>query len=239
MLDPDSTTSAGSDSLQIREHRVKGLFVEGLSEAPVATCAEAADIVTRGLRARTTGATAMNRESSRSHSVFTLTLESRDEGSGGGSGGGGGGGGGVGGGGSGGGSGGAGVRGGSGTLVKTRASRFHLIDLAGSERQSSSGAEGTRLREACGINKSLSALTSVIHALVDVSAGKQRFVPYRDSKLTMLLRDSLGGNSKTVVIANVAPGEDSLAETLSTLKFAQRAKLVRNAPVVNEDTRAS
>jgi hypothetical protein len=77
----------------------------------------------------------------------------------------------------------------------------------------------------------------VIHALVDVSAGKQRFVPYRDSKLTMLLRDSLGGNSKTVVVANVAPGEDSLAETLSTLKFAQRAKLVRNAPVVNEDTR--
>ena len=100
-------------------------------------------------------------------------------------------------------------------------------------------AAGERLKEACGINKSLSCLTSVIHALVDCAQGKPRFVPYRDSKLTLLLRDSLGGNSKTVVVANVAPTEDCLGETLSTLKFAQRAKLVKNTPIVNEESAGS
>jgi len=86
------------------------------------------------------------------------------------------------------------------------------------------------------INKSLSALGNVINCLVDVSEGKNRFVPYRDSKLTFILRDSLGGNSKTVIIANISPSIQNLNETLSTLKFAQRAKLIKNQAVINEDS---
>lgn len=86
------------------------------------------------------------------------------------------------------------------------------------------------------INKSLSALGNVINSLVDLAEGKSRFVPYRDSKLTFILRDSLGGNSKTAIIANVSPSVLNVNETLSTLKFAQRAKLIRNKAVINEDS---
>jgi hypothetical protein len=118
--------------------------------------------------------------------------------------------------------------------VKT--SRFHIIDLAGSERQKITNTAGGRLKEAGMINKSLSALGNVINSLVDVSEGKSRHVPYRDSKLTFILRDSLGGNSKTVIIANISPSYLNLNETLSTLKFAQRAKLIRNKAVINEDS---
>ena len=95
---------------------------------------------------------------------------------------------------------------------------------------------GDRLKEAGMINKSLSALGNVINSLVDISEGKNRHVHYRDSKLTFLLRDSLGGNSKTVIIANVSPSAACYGETLSTLKFAQRAKLIRNKAVINEDS---
>ena len=105
-------------------------------------------------------------------------------------------------------------------------SRFHIIDLAGSERQKQTQTFGDRLKEAGMINKSLSALGNVINSLVDVGEGKSRFVPYRDSKLTFILRDSLGGNSKTVIIANISPSVLNVGETLSTLKFAQRAKLI-------------
>jgi kinesin family protein 15 len=86
------------------------------------------------------------------------------------------------------------------------------------------------------INKSLSSLGNVINSLVDVSEGKNRHVPYRDSKLTFILRDSLGGNSKTAIIANISPSHLNINETLSTLKFAQRAKLIRNKAVINEDS---
>jgi kinesin family protein 15 len=110
-----------------------------------------------------------------------------------------------------------------------------LVDLAGSERQKSSGAEGDRLKEAANINKSLSTLGLVIMSLVDLAHGKHRHVPYRDSRLTFLLQDSLGGNSKTMIIANVSPSLCSTNETLSTLKFAQRAKLIQNNAKVNED----
>ena len=115
-------------------------------------------------------------------------------------------------------------------------SRFHIIDLAGSERQKVAGTQGDRLKEAGMINKSLSALGNVINSLVDVSEGRNRHVPYRDSKLTFILRDSLGGNSKTVIIANISPSIINFSETLSTLKFAQRAKLIRNKAVINEDS---
>ncbi|KAG9140540.1 hypothetical protein Leryth_016047 [Lithospermum erythrorhizon] len=116
-----------------------------------------------------------------------------------------------------------------------RFARLNLVDLAGSERQKISGAEGDRLKEAATINRSLSTLGLVIMSLVDLAQGKQRHVPYRDSRLTFLLQDSLGGNSKTTIIANVSPSVCSAGETLSTLKFAQRAKLIQNNAKVNED----
>ncbi|CAH8306519.1 unnamed protein product [Eruca vesicaria subsp. sativa] len=116
-----------------------------------------------------------------------------------------------------------------------RFARLNLVDLAGSERQKSSGAEGERLKEATNINKSLSTLGLVIMNLVSVSNGKSVHVPYRDSKLTFLLQESLGGNSKTIIIANISPSSSCSLETLSTLKFAQRAKLIKNNAIVNED----
>lgn len=116
-----------------------------------------------------------------------------------------------------------------------RFARLNLVDLAGSERQKSSGAEGERLKEATNINKSLSTLGLVIMNLVNVSNGKSLHVPYRDSKLTFLLQDSLGGNSKTTIIANISPSSCCSLETLSTLKFAQRAKFIKNNAIVNED----
>ncbi|XP_020576024.1 kinesin-like protein KIN-12G [Phalaenopsis equestris] len=116
-----------------------------------------------------------------------------------------------------------------------RFARLNLVDLAGSERQKSSGAEGDRLKEATNINKSLSTLGLVIMNLVSISNKRQLHVPYRDSKLTFLLQDSLGGNSKTMIIANVSPSNCCALETLSTLKFAQRAKFIRNNAIVNEE----
>ncbi|KAA8544392.1 hypothetical protein F0562_022404 [Nyssa sinensis] len=116
-----------------------------------------------------------------------------------------------------------------------RFARLNLVDLAGSERQKSSGAEGERLKEATNINKSLSTLGLVIMNLVNMSNGKSLHVPYRDSKLTFLLQDSLGGNAKTIIIANISPSSCCSLETLSTLKFAQRAKFIKNHAIVNED----
>ncbi|XP_050372198.1 kinesin-like protein KIN-12C [Argentina anserina] len=121
------------------------------------------------------------------------------------------------------------------SMTHFRFARLNLVDLAGSERQKGSGAEGDRLKEAANINKSLSTLGLVIMSLVDLAHGKHRHVPYRDSRLTFLLQDSLGGNSKTTIIANVSPSSCSANETLSTLKFAQRAKLIQNNAKVNED----
>ncbi|KAI4987094.1 hypothetical protein ZWY2020_019894 [Hordeum vulgare] len=120
------------------------------------------------------------------------------------------------------------------SISSTRFARLNIVDLAGSERQMSSGAEGERLKEASNINKSLSTLSHVIMSLVDLKHGKKRHVPYRDSRLTFLLQDSLGGNSKTLIVANVSPSLCS-NETLGTLKFAQRARLIQNNAVVNED----
>ncbi|KAL3828638.1 hypothetical protein ACJIZ3_017440 [Penstemon smallii] len=116
-----------------------------------------------------------------------------------------------------------------------RFARLNLVDLAGSERQKSSGAEGERLKEATNINKSLSTLGLVIMNLVSMSSGKSLHIPYRDSKLTFLLQDSLGGNAKTIMIANISPSSSCSLETLSTLKFAQRAKFIKNHAIVNED----
>jgi kinesin family member 15 len=113
-------------------------------------------------------------------------------------------------------------------LQQIKTSKLNFVDLAGSERQKQSQVAGERLKEAGNINKSLTLLGLVINSLVENSQGKNRHVPYRDSKLTFILRDSLGGNSRTCMIANVTSASTSFAETLSTLKFAQRAKLIKN-----------
>lgn len=122
----------------------------------------------------------------------------------------------------------------SGSVTVLR-SRLHLVDLAGSERQKVSGAAGERLKEASSINKSLSALGLVIMSLVDQQQGKQRHVPYRDSKLTYLLQDALGGTAKTVLLATISPASLNSSETLSTLRFADSAKRIKNRAVVNQD----
>ncbi|ESQ48192.1 hypothetical protein EUTSA_v10019874mg [Eutrema salsugineum] len=198
LLEPSST------NLQLREDSGKGVYVENLVEYNVRTVNDVLKLLlqARGAANRKIAATRMNSESSRSHSVFTCTIESLWE---------------------------------RDSLTHSRFARLNLVDLAGSERQKSSGAEGDRLKEAANINKSLSTLGLVIMSLVDLAHGKHRHVPYRDSRLTFLLQDSLGGNSKTMIIANVSPSLCSTNETLSTLKFAQRAKLIQNNAKVNED----
>ncbi|CAK7329803.1 unnamed protein product [Dovyalis caffra] len=197
LLDPSST------NLLLREDVKKGVYVENLSEFEVQTVSDILNLLTQGSLNRKVAATNMNRESSRSHSVFTCVIESRWE---------------------------------KDSTTNLRFARLNLVDLAGSERQKSSGAEGERLKEAANINKSLSTLGHVIMILLDVAHGRSRHVPYRDSRLTFLLQDSLGGNSKTMIIANVSPSICCAAETLNTLKFAQRAKLIQNNAVVNEDS---
>merc|ERR1719453_2795555 len=141
----------------------------------------------------------MNADSSRSHSLFLIQIESEET-----------------------------VNG----ETCFKAGKLNLVDLAGSERQSKTQATGDRLKEATKINLSLSALGNVISALVD---SKSAHIPYRDSKLTRLLQDSLGGNTKTVMIANIGPAEYNYDETLSTLRYAYRAKSIKNKPRVNED----
>ncbi|KAG8442830.1 hypothetical protein GDO86_011586, partial [Hymenochirus boettgeri] len=197
---------SASPGLFLREHIKKGVFVVGAVEQAVASAAEAYQVLSMGWRNRRVASTSMNRESSRSHAVFTVTIESMEK---------------------------------INDVVNIRSSQLNLVDLAGSERQKDTHTEGVRLKEAGSINRSLSCLGQVITALVDVANGRQRHVCYRDSKLTFLLRDSLGGNAKTFIIANVHPGSKCFGETLSTLQFAQRAKLIKNKAVVNEDTQGN
>ncbi len=123
--------------------------------------------------------------------------------------------------------------------MNVRTSKFHFVDLAGSERQKQTASTGLRLTEAGNINKSLLVLGSVINGLVELMEGRQVHIRYRDSKLTFLLKDSLGGNSKTCLIANISPASTAFSETLSTLKFAQRAKQIKNKASINEDSSGS
>ncbi|XP_031435804.1 kinesin-like protein KIF15-A [Clupea harengus] len=194
---------SASASLFLRENIKKGVFVEGAVEKCVTSAAEAYQVLSMGWRNRRVASTSMNRESSRSHAVFTMTLESKET---------------------------------DREVVNIRTSQLNLVDLAGSERQKDTHTEGSRLKEASSINRSLMCLGQVIMALVDVSNGKTRHICYRDSKLTFLLKDSLGGNAKTCIIANVHPGSKCFGETWSTLQFAQRAKLIKNKAMINEDT---
>ena len=166
-------------NLQVREHPKRGLYVEGMTEEYVNSVAEMVDIMKMGDNNRATSATGMNEGSSRSHSVFMLKLESKDERTG-----------------------------------TSKVSKVNLVDLAGSEMVRKTGASGARLDEAKMINKSLSALGNVINALTD---GVSSHVPYRDSKLTRMLQESLGGNAKTWLVINVSP---SVQRTRDCLRFA-------------------
>merc|ERR1712129_108564 len=160
----------------------------------------------RGNDLRHVAETAMNRDSSRSHSVFSIIVESviKDTA--------------------------------DGDKENVRVGKLHLVDLAGSERQSKTEAKGMRFTEAININLSLSALGNVIKSLTSKGkGGKAKHIPYRDSKLTRILQDSLGGNSKTVMIANICSADYNYEETLSTLRFANRAKNIKNKPHINQD----
>jgi hypothetical protein len=190
-----------NSNLQLREDLKKGVYVEGLSEETVSRSEEALEILRRGSKGRHVGSTCYNETSSRSHSVFSMLIESKA------------------------------VKNG---IVNVKTRRFHFIDLAGSERTKQSNGE--RLKEGCSINKSLHVLGMVINSLVESTEGKTRHVNYRDSKLTFLLKDALGGNSKTHLIANISPILISCQETLSTLTFARRVKLIKlNKVSINED----
>ncbi|GAB2295661.1 Belongs to the TRAFAC class myosin-kinesin ATPase super [Dionaea muscipula] len=198
LLDP------GQKNLQIREDVKSGVYVENLTEESVATMKDVIQILLKGLANRRTGATSINVESSRSHSVFTCVVESR-------------------------------CKSVADGLSSFRTSRINLVDLAGSERQKLTGAAGDRLKEAGNINRSLSQLGNLINILAEVSqTGKQRHIPYRDSRLTFLLQESLGGNAKLAMICAISPAQSCKSETISTLRFAQRAKAIKNKAVVNE-----
>lgn len=186
---------------EIKEHPDKGIYVKGLSSITVDSYEDMQEIFESGGKHRSVGATALNSDSSRSHSIFTVDLESC-------------------------------LRSHPKETEVYRTGKLNLVDLAGSERQSKSGCTGERFKESTKINLSLSVLGNVISALVD---GKCKYVPYRDSKLTRLLQDSLGGNSKTLMVACISPGENNYEETLSTLRYAKRAKDIRNKPKINED----
>lgn len=192
-------------NLQIREDTKNGVYVENITEEYVASMDDVTQLFLRGLANRRVGATSINVESSRSHSVFTCVLESR-------------------------------CKSVTDGLFSLRTSRINLVDLAGSERQKLTRAAGDRLKEAGNINRSLSQLGNLINILAEVSHRKQRHIPYRDSKLTFLLQESLGGNAKLAMICAISPASSCRNETLSTLRFAKRAKDIQNKAVVNEET---
>uniref|UniRef100_A0A8C9TFR2 Kinesin family member 13B n=1 Tax=Scleropages formosus TaxID=113540 RepID=A0A8C9TFR2_SCLFO len=196
-------------ALRVREHNVLGPYVDGLSRLAVTSYKDIESLMSEGNKSRTVAATNMNEESSRSHAVFNIILSHT-------------------------------LRDLHSGTTGEKVSKLSLVDLAGSERAAKTGAAGERLKEGSNINKSLTTLGLVISALADQGAGKSKskFVPYRDSVLTWLLKDSLGGNSRTAMVATVSPAADNYDETLSTLRYADRAKSIVNHAVVNEDPNA-
>ncbi|XP_077913029.1 kinesin-like protein KIF16B isoform X3 [Halichoerus grypus] len=210
--------SSKTFNLRVREHPKEGPYVEDLSKHLVQNYSDVEELMDAGNINRTTAATGMNDVSSRSHAIFTIKftqfcfyvlLQAKFD----------------------------------SEMPCETVSKIHLVDLAGSERADATGATGVRLKEGGNINKSLVTLGNVISALADLSQDaanplvkkKQVFVPYRDSVLTWLLKDSLGGNSKTIMIATISPADVNYGETLSTLRYANRAKNIINKPTINED----
>ncbi|XP_041031225.1 kinesin-like protein KIF1A isoform X8 [Carcharodon carcharias] len=199
-------------NLRVREHPILGPYVEDLSKLAVTSFNDISDLMDSGNKARTVAATNMNETSSRSHAVFNIifTQKAHDF---------------------------------TPDTSSEKVSKISLVDLAGSERADSTGAKGTRLKEGANINKSLTTLGKVISALADVDSGSNKnkkkkktdFIPYRDSVLTWLLRENLGGNSRTAMVAALSPADINYDETLSTLRYADRAKQIRCNAVINED----
>lgn len=203
----DLLNPQSSGGLRVREHPVLGPYVEDLTKAAVSSYSDVFSHMSQGNKARTVAATNMNEASSRSHAVFTLVVTQTTAS--------------------------------DDDDIIERTSRISLVDLAGSERAYSTQATGRRLQEGAKINQSLAALGKVISALADQSKNRRQsktFVPYRDSVLTWLLKDSLGGNSRTFMIATISPAD--FGETLSTLRYADRAKHIVNQATVNEDATA-
>ena len=186
--------------LELHEKVDSGVYVKDLSYFAAKSADEVRKIMYIGSKNRSVGETMMNAHSSRSHSLFTITIERSELG--------------------------------ADNKQHIRVGKLNMVDLAGSERIAKTGATGDRLKEATKINLSLSTLCHVISSLTD---PKATYIPYRDSKLTRLLQDSLGGNTKTVMIANVGPADYNFDETMNTLRYAARAKNIQNKPRINED----
>lgn len=229
LLDPNSSNKSdtangqtgkvnipGKPPIQIRETSNGVITLAGSTECSVQSLKEMADCLEHGSLSRATGSTNMNNQSSRSHAIFTITVEQIRK-----------------------------PNTGDANLNETMGDEYlcaklHLVDLAGSERAKRTGSDGMRFKEGVHINKGLLALGNVISALGDEKKRKEgAHVPYRDSKLTRLLQDSLGGNSRTVMIACVSPADINAEETLNTLKYANRARNIQNKPVVNRDPMSS
>lgn len=200
-------------NLRVREHPLMGPYVEDLSKLAVTSYNDIQDLMDSGNKARTVAATNMNETSSRSHAVFNIIFTQKRHDS-------------------------------DTDNTSEKVSKISLVDLAGSERADSTGAKGTRLKEGANINKSLTTLGKVISALAEVDSlpnknkkkkKAESFIPYRDSVLTWLLRENLGGNSRTAMVAALSPADINYDETLSTLRYADRAKQIRCNAVINED----
>ncbi|XP_076582769.1 kinesin-like protein KIF1A isoform X12 [Chaetodon auriga] len=200
-------------NLRVREHPLMGPYVEDLSKLAVTSYNDIQDLMDSGNKARTVAATNMNETSSRSHAVFNIIFTQKRHDA-------------------------------ETDNTSEKVSKISLVDLAGSERADSTGAKGTRLKEGANINKSLTTLGKVISALAEVDSGSNKnkkkkkvesFIPYRDSVLTWLLRENLGGNSRTAMVAALSPADINYDETLSTLRYADRAKQIRCNAVINED----
>ncbi|GFR76078.1 chromosome-associated kinesin KIF4A [Elysia marginata] len=185
--------------LSIREEGNGGIKIHGSREVTVTGFDETMKLLSQGASGRTTGATAMNNTSSRSHAIFTLHIDQKN------------------------------------AIGDSISVKFHMVDLAGSERTKRTMAEGERLKEGININKGLLALGNVISALGEEGDHKRKHIPYRDSKLTRILQDSLGGNSHTLMIACVSPADSNIEETLNTLRYADRARKIKNKPIINRD----
>jgi len=210
LFNPDNEKSH-PNGLKVRDHPQTGPYVEDLSRALIKSYDEFQNLLTEGNAVRTVAATQMNATSSRAHTVFqiVLTMTTYDE---------------------------------ETKKSSSKTSKINLVDLAGSERLSKTGASGQQMKEGIGINKSLTALGNCIEKLAKKAnikkGGKEVHVPYRDSVLTWLLKESLGGNAKTIMIAAISPADDNYEETLSTLRYADRAKQIKNKAIVNEDENA-
>lgn len=187
-------SATSKSGLEIKEHPVLGVYVKGLQEHVVDSAEKLQKTIDQGIRSRTVASTQMNADSSRSHSVFVITVRQKD------------------------------VE----DETKNIFAKVNLVDLAGSERVKSTGNSGATLKEGANINKSLSELGNVMNALVAQAKGKKGvFVPYRNSKLTRVLQESLGGNSITAMLAALSPASSYYEETMSTLKYANRAKAIK------------